>query len=353
MSSASGLAESDIYTAAVAFIKGEVEVEGDLVEAVRRQLDLASRTWKNRFLDWIGRLAPWRVGQMIQTRRTAADNIRFHYDRSNDFYRQFLDARMVYSCAYFQRPGDSLEAAQSAKLAHICRKLRLQPGERFLDIGCGWGALVVHAASRCGAIATGCTLSHRQSEWAAAAAAREAPGRASIFETDYRDLHGRYDKIASVGMFEHVGGARLLEYFRKVHSLLDGEGLFLNHGITKPAGAHRDAQGMFMARRVFPGTEIVGLDDVVRAAERAGFEILDVENLRRHYALTCRAWVDRLRANRDGCLRAVDVETWRTWQLYLAGSAVAFEDGGLGIHQVLMARRGQAHAPMTREYMYV
>jgi cyclopropane-fatty-acyl-phospholipid synthase len=170
---------------------------------------------------------------------------------------------------------------------------------------------------------------------------------------DYRDVAGEFDKIASVGMFEQVGRAQLEAYFRKVYALLAPNGLFLNHGITCPAPVHSDAQSLFIARHVFPGGQIVNLHDVIRSAEHAGFEVLDVENLRRHYARTCRAWVDRLTAHRELCLKTVDPSTWRTWLLYLAGSAVAFEVGSLGLHQVLLAKRGaNAAAPTTRDYMY-
>jgi cyclopropane-fatty-acyl-phospholipid synthase len=347
------LSRTDPYSAALAFVRGEIDVAGDLVAAVRDQVARAGSGWHSAVLNWIGRLAPWRLAELWENRTRAAQHIRFHYDRSNSFYREFLDSRMVYSCAYFRHPGDSLDEAQLAKLDHICRKLRLRGGERFLDVGCGWGALVLHAARRYGALATGCTLSRRQAEYACAeTSAARLDSAVSIHETDYRDLNGRFDKIASVGMFEHVGGYRMRAYFKKIYDLLQPGGLFLNHGITRPGPVHSDAQTAFIARRVFPGGRIVGLTDVVDAAEHAGFEVLDVENLRRHYALTCRAWVARLRAHRDACLRSVDPQSWRTWQLFLAGSAVAFEEGSLGLHQVLLAKRGSPTAPMTREYMY-
>jgi cyclopropane-fatty-acyl-phospholipid synthase len=259
----------------------------------------------------------------------------------------------VYSCAYFKEPGVALDQAQLAKLDHICRKLRVQNGDRFLDIGCGWGALVIHAAQSFGATASGCTLSNRQAEHAAKRVRQERLAAVSIREMDYRDVTGQFDKIASVGMVEHVGRAQLETYFRRVYSLLAPNGLFLNHGITRPASVRSDASSMFIARKVFPGGEIVRLEDVIRAAERAGFEIQDVENLRRHYALTCRAWVERLDAHREACVESVGEESWRTWKLYLAGSAVAFEDGGLGLHQVLLSKKGASRAtPMTRDYMY-
>ena len=348
------LARADAYSVALAFVNGEIDVYGDFVAAVRYQLSQSATTLRRQFFGAICRWNPWTLTQHWATRGATARNIRFHYDRSNEFYQLFLDSQMVYSCAYFDRPGVTLDRAQAAKLDHICRKLVLRPGDRFLDIGCGWGALVRHAARGFGAHAAGCTLSQRQFDYAAEQVRREGlTEQAAIREMDYRDLTGTFDKISSVGMFEHVGRAHLEAYFRTVCNLLAPEGLFLNHGITRPAPVRSDAQSLFIARAVFPGGQIVTLHDVIHAAENAGFEVLDVENLRRHYALTCRAWVDRLTAQRDACLQVVDETTWRTWQLYLAGSSLAFEEGGLGLHQVLLAKRGaNGAAPMTRAYVY-
>jgi cyclopropane-fatty-acyl-phospholipid synthase len=348
------LAHADAYSVALAFVNGEIEVHGDIVAAFRFQLSRSESPWQRQFFDAICRWNPWRLTQGWASRDATARRIRFHYDRSNDFYQLFLDSQMVYSCAYFNRPDTSLDQAQAAKLDHICRKLRLQPGDRFLDIGSGSGALVLNAARCFGAHASGCTLSHRQFEYASERIQVERLNeRAAVRETGYRDVLGEFDKISSVGMFEHVGRAQFDVYFRKVYDLLAPGGLFLNHGITRPAPVHSDAQSLFIVRSVFPGGQIVHLHDVIHAAENAGFEVLDVENLRRHYALTCRTWVDRLTARRKACLQVVDQPTWRTWQLYLAGSSVAFDEGGLGLHQVLLAKRGaNAAAPMTRDYIY-
>jgi cyclopropane-fatty-acyl-phospholipid synthase len=345
---------ADPYSAAMAFVRGEVDVAGDLVEAVRYQLHQAQEGFRPALMAFLRRVIPWRVLQRFQTREDAARNIRFHYDRSNEFYRVFLDERMVYTCAYYRDPGDSLAQAQLNKLDHICRKLLLKPGEKLLDIGSGWGGLIIHAAQNFGAFATGCTLSNRQAEFAADRVRNEhLSKRVTVLEKDYRDMTGTFDKISSVGMFEAVGGARLKEYFTKIHSLLKPDGLFLNHGITRPVNAQRGSEGLFIARHVFPGGEIVRLSDVITAAEYAGFEVLDVENLRRHYAITCRTWCERIRERRDACLKTVDETTWRIWQLYLAGSAVAFDEGDLNLHQVLMSKRAASSAaPMTRNYMY-
>lgn len=348
------LEQADAYSAAMAFVRGEFEVCGDMVAAVRFKLEREEPTWRGRLYAAWARFAPRRLESLFQTKARAEWNIRFHYDRSNEFYRQFLDSRLVYSCAYFRDPGWDLDRAQEEKLDLICRKLAIEPGERFLDIGCGWGALVLHAAQRYGARAVGCTLSRRQYEYAAALASRQGlADQVTILDKDYRDMTGRFDKIASVGMFEHVGRRRMPVYFAKVHGLLAEGGLFLNHGIMRPEGVADDAQTLFLQRRVFPGGELPRLGTLIRQAEEAGFEVLDVENLRPHYALTCRAWVRRLERNRERCIQLAGEETWRTWLLYLAGSAVNFERGDTAVYQMLLAKREpNQERRLGREYMY-
>jgi cyclopropane-fatty-acyl-phospholipid synthase len=260
----------------------------------------------------------------------------------------------VYSCAYFRHPDIPLDEAQRAKLDHICRKLDVQDGCRFLDLGCGWGGLVLYAAEKYGAAAAGCTLSRQQFEYATSLVHRRGlDGRVQVFERDYRDLRGRYDRIASIGMFEHVGRRRLRAYLEKVYSLLACDGLFLNHGIMRPQTISENPASVFWRRNLFPGAELVHLSDVLREAKRVGFELLDVENLRRHYALTCRAWVANLQRNRNECLRFVDPRTYRSWLLLLAGSVVSFEDGTTHVSQVLLAKRRKTEATrLTRDYMY-
>jgi len=340
----------DTYTAAMAFVRGEIEVDGDLVAAVAMRF-ATPRNWKDSFFAALAGFPPIRLESLFQTRARAARNIRQHYDCSNEFYQQFLDPRMVYSCAYYQDPEWSLEQAQLAKLDHICRKLDLHRGQSFLDVGCGWGALVFRAAERFEAVATGCTLSNLQFEYAANRAPKDR--RISILEVDYRDLTGNYDKIASVGMFEHVGRRRLEGYFRKMASLLAADGLFLNHGIIRPQLVSDSAETLFLRKQVFPGGELAHLSDAVRVAETAGLEVLDVENIRPHYALTCRAWVRRLQQNAAECLRYIDAARYRTWLLYLAASAYFFECGQTDVYQILMAKRTSPHLRhLTRDYMY-
>ena len=341
------LLATDVYSAAMAFVRGEFDVEGDLPAAIRFKGWQPRSSLRNRLLAVIARSATV-LESVFQSKAQTARHIRFHYDRSNDFYRLFLDPRMVYSCAYFRAPEIPLEEAQLAKLDHICRKLDVRPGERFLDIGCGWGALLAHASGRYGATATGCTISQAQYEFACA----RLEGRANVLELDYRDLTGRYDKIASVGMFEHVGLRRAPQYFRKMAALLAPDGLFLNHAIARPQGVEDDAASLFVRRRIFPGAQLIHLSETIREAENAGFEVLDVENLRPHYARTCRLWQERLAANREAALRVADEPTFRAWRLWLAACSLSFEEGYSSVYQVLMAKRGSARRRLTREYMY-
>jgi cyclopropane-fatty-acyl-phospholipid synthase len=344
----------DLYGAALAFLGGRIEIEGDFFAALRdisarRQSGLRSWLYTALARTWSLRPEAW-----YQSRARARANIRFHYDLDPAFYAQFLDRRLVYSCAYFDQPAMTLDQAQVAKLDHICRKLDLRPSQRFLDVGCGFGALVAHAAERYGAEATGCTLSVCQFETAQRMLEeRGLGGHAVVRCVDYRDLGGTFDKVASVGMFEHVGVRRLRGYFAKVHEMLAPDGLFLNHGIARPQTVRPGPDWVFLQRKVFPGGELPHLSEVVREAERAGFEVLDVENLRPHYARTCRTWVERLVTHEDACTRLVGRDRYRTWILYLAASALNFEEALTEIHQVLLAKRASPQARRwTRRYMY-
>jgi cyclopropane-fatty-acyl-phospholipid synthase len=346
------LTSLDAYHAGLAFIQGEFDVDGDLVGAIRTWQQIHTTPSLASAVTSV--LPKFRVERFLQSKRRAQRNIQFHYDRSNAFYRAFLDRSLVYSCAYFADPSQSIDDAQAAKLDHICRKLDLGQDDTFLDIGCGWGALVARAAGAYDARALGCTLSTQQRDDAVRLLEeRGLADRARVELRDYRDVTGTFTKIASVGMVEHVGRRRLGQYFSVMAERLDPRGLFLNHGIVRPLGTREDAATHFLQRRVFPGAELPHLEEMVHAAERAGFEVLDVENLRPHYALTCRAWVARLQANAAACLEAVDPETYRTWLLYLAGSANNFEQGASDIYQMLLAKRSTAQVRhLRREYMY-
>ena len=295
------------------------------------------------------------------SRTVDRDAIRHHYDVSNEFYALWLDPQLVYSCAYFRTAADTLEQAQVAKLDHICTKLRLAPGERFLDIGCGWGALVIHAASRYGVQATGITLSenqHRLAQERIRAAGLE--GRCRVLLEDYRDHAGAasYDKVASVGMFEHVGLANLPGYFGAVRRLLRERGLFLNHGITSSDVRNRAVgmgAGEFIDRYVFPKGELPHLHRVIHDMAAQAFEVHDVECLRPHYARTLELWSVNFERRYQQAVAEAGERTARIWRLYLAGCALAFEQRWISIHQVLASRMeqpGRSEVPMTREWMY-
>ena len=299
--------------------------------------------------------------------RAQADNkdfITFHYDVGNDFYRLFLDEEMLYSCAYFANDGDSLEQAQTNKLDMICRKLRLKPGDRFLDIGCGWGGLVCHAVRHYGVQAHGITLSTAQLEIARQRVAeRGLADRVTLEIRDYADLHDTYDKIASIGMYEHIGIANIPAYLRCVRGHLAEDGLFLNHGITRRAPRPNVwGRTSFRARPeqralqqyIFPGGELDDIGHTVSALERAGFEVHDVEGWRWHYAQTTRIWCERLAARRPEAEKLVGAPTVRIWIAYLAGCSLAFERGSARIFQTLSSRspKGKPPLPPTRADLY-
>jgi len=307
-----------------------------------------------------------------------ARHVQFHYDLSDDFYALWLDPRRVYSCAYFRTPDLTLDQAQEAKLDHICRKLRLAPGERFLDIGAGWGALLLWAAEHYGVDATGITLSRNQHALVRQQiGARGLQGRVRVQLCDYRELRAPvpFDKIASVGMFEHVGSAQMERYFCTVARLLRPGGLVLNHGIT--AGGVDNARlgagmGEFVEQYIFPGGELLHVSTVLHDMARAGLEMVDTENLRPHYARTLWAWSDRLEAQLPAARAALAAtagdsgaeKILRAYRLYLAGSALGFERGWMALHQILATKPQGATAagpsagaqssdyPFTRDYMY-
>ena len=345
-----------------AYLRGDIDIEGDVWAAVEAGSSFDLRR--------LGRDLPRlvRCGLRLRAgvtpapglRRTAHLSgrahsrardlaaVRFHYDVGNEFYALWLDRRLVYSCAYFETPETTLDEAQEAKLDLICRKLRLRPGMRLLDIGCGWGSLVIFAAERYGVDATGITLSAPQAQRATAEIRRLGlEGGARALVSDYRDLAqlGQFDAIASVGMFEHVGRERLPEYFRAALKALRPGGLFLNHGIATTATSTglrprwtRFGDGGFVGRYVFPDGELVTVEDAVEFARRAGFELHDVESLRPHYALTLKAWVERLEASADRARELVDEEVYRTWRIYMAAARRGFDDGSLDVAQLLLAR---------------
>lgn len=295
-------------------------------------------------------------------RGSSRDFIQFHYDLSNDFYALFLDEEMVYSCAYFRDWSNGLERAQWDKLDLICRKLRLREGESLLDIGCGWGALLCHAARHYGVRAHGATLSQAQYDYANDRIGRLGlADRVTVSLADYMTLDGRYDKIASIGMYEHVGIANYPAYFKKIHGLLAERGLFLNHGITRRAKRNVKNFGRMsptkrvIAKYIFPGGELDHIGHTLQVMESGGFEVHDVEGLRRHYARTTRLWHDRLAARQDEAIRLIGPERYRMWLAYLAGVTVGFEHGPLRVFQTVATKQGAEAAavlPPTRDDLY-
>ncbi|MDQ6930187.1 MAG: cyclopropane-fatty-acyl-phospholipid synthase family protein [Candidatus Eremiobacteraeota bacterium] len=285
--------------------------------------------------------------------------IGFHYDQPVEFYRTFLGSELVYSCAYFDEGIEDVESAQLAKLDYVLRKLRVQPGERLLDIGCGWGALVIRAAQKFGVKAVGITLSRQQFEEAQRRiSAAGLQGQASVELQDYREVGAAtFDKIASVGMVEHVGRDRLKEYFSKAFSILRRGGLFLNHGIAEQSPGRTGGKVTgFIERFVFPDGELVSISDSLQFAERTGFEVRDVENLREHYMRTLRAWVKNLENAKDHAVEEAGAQAYRTWRLYMAGSAQGFRIGRMGLFQSLLAKPNNdgsiGDLPATRRDLY-
>ena len=365
---------------AEAYFFGEIDVEGDLhaLLAQRDHLPSLSLSMRERFSLLASALVlnkksespavprpfvRWSkpIWARLSRKPSKALNrkaIAFHYDVSNAFYRLWLDEQMVYSCAYFNDSGESLDQAQRNKLDLVCRKLRLKSGERLLDIGCGWGALICWAAQRYGVRAHGITLSRQQYEYTLSRV-RELglTDRVMIELRDYRDLpaDAAFDKVSSIGMFEHVGLKNLPAYFGAVCRVLKPGGLFLNHGITNDEEGWSKTVGTeFMQRYVFPDGELDSVSNVQRVMERTGFEICDVEALRPHYALTLRHWVSRLEELQKEAIALVGEATYRVWRLYMAGSAAQFERGSIGVYQILAANRreGFADVPLTRRDLY-
>ncbi|TCS73949.1 cyclopropane-fatty-acyl-phospholipid synthase [Sulfuritortus calidifontis] len=295
------------------------------------------------------------------TRLRDRKNIAYHYDVSNDFYSLWLDKNRVYSCAYFEATEDTLDSAQEKKLDLICRKLMLQPGERLLDIGCGWGGLILRAAEHYGVQATGITLSQNQHDYVQEQVRqRGLQGKVEVRLMDYRDVPEDigYDKIASVGMFEHVGRRNLRPYFDKIARLLRPGGLVMNHGITSVA---LNSKGLssgiseFVEQYVFPGGELVHASTVMQEMAAAGIEPLDAENLRPHYGRTLWEWVNRLEARETEAIRMIGEKRYRIWRIYMAGSAFAFDNNWLALFQILGGKpdaAGRQVYPFNRRHVY-
>ena len=335
-----------------AYIYDDIDIEGDIVHA----LSFAAG------LDGISPLSPRAVGLAaiavrlpnglhrrhherpvvrgrIHSPRRDRRVVSHHYDTGNEFFSTFLGDTMVYSCAYFLHPGEDLDLAQTRKLDVVARKLQLSAGDRLLDVGCGWGSMVIHAARRYGVHATGITLSESQAELARTRVAEAGVAdQVEILVRDYREMDGEFDAISSIGMVEHVGRRQLDEYFRALRRLLAPGGQVLNHGIVdRNQTSPRVRRRGFVGTYVFPDGDLLPLATTLEVAEEAGFETRDVEALRAGYALTLRRWVAALEANRDRAVLVAGERTYRIWRLYMAGSAVAFDSGAIGIYQTLLA----------------
>jgi cyclopropane-fatty-acyl-phospholipid synthase len=346
-----------------AFVSGEIDVEGDIFSAfevaewlLNRHAGLGSRISAELYRECFTLLSALTRGRKHSRQRDAA-SISHHYDLPVEFYEPWLGPTLLYSTAYFRNPAKALDAAQMDKLDIICRKLDLQPGDQFMDIGCGWGSLAIHAASAYQAHTRGITVSKTQARVAARRISQAQLGdRCFIEYRDYRDapnLPWRFDKLASIGMFEHVGVSNLQNYFHVALDLLKPGGLFLNSGIIRSADSPRRKQS-FIDHYVFPDGELPTLTEALRAAEDVGFEIRDVESLREHYALTLRRWVENLQQHSSELLQTVSERTLRTWLLYMAGSAAAFERGDISVCQILLRRPNAQHnvALRNRENWY-
>lgn len=351
------------WTLGRAFIEGDLDVEGDLIAAfhVAEHILKQPISWRYGLLQKLGAIG-FNIKELVRggskhSPKRDGMAISYHYDQPPEFYLPWLGPSLVYSCAYFRHENDSLDVAQRNKLDYICRKLRLEPEDRFLDIGCGWGSLILHAAEKYRAIASGITLSQQQASVASGRINRiDLQQRCGVELRDYRTLVHTpefFDKIASVGMFEHVGEKLLLEYFKIAYSILRPGGVFLNHGIARSC-KQQSRKLSFMDRYVFPDGELVPIAEALETAERAGFEVRDVENLREHYAKTLRLWIQGLEDHKESALRYVPRSTYRIWKLYMAGSAAAFERGDLGVYQALLSRpdHGRSNMPLTRESWY-
>ena len=341
---------------AESYVEGRVDFQGRIRDVINLMDPFLSLPNMPKKFPNFNRLKFWRHSRLTDRKAVSS-----HYDVSNEFYALWLDRRRVYSCAYFKNANDNLELAQEQKLDHICRKLALKPGERFLDIGCGWGGLILWAAENYGVSSVGITISQNQYDYVRDYV--RTHGLAEKVEVrlmDYRDLPDAepFDKIASVGMFEHVGLRNLPVYFRKIYSLLKPGGLVMNHGITSVTFDDEtmdETNREFIDKYVFPDGELTHISKVLEAMAREGLECADVENLRPHYAKTLWHWVDRLENNADQARELVGEKKFRIWRTYMGGFAVAFERNWDAIYQVLAGKpdaNGKSAYPLTRDYMY-
>lgn len=332
-----------------AYAEGSIEVEGDLVrfiEAVFLHRRKATAPWfggRSRVAQWLNRSRP-------NSQSSARWNVHQHYDLGNEFYRLWLDRQMVYTCAYFPDPAMTLEEAQVAKMDHVCRKLRLGPRDTVVEAGCGWGALALHMATRYGARVRAFNISREQIAYARERArALDVGNRVEFIEDDYRNIHGRYHAFVSIGMLEHVGRDHHDELGRVIDRCLDRDGRGLIHSIGQNQGK---ALNPWIEKRIFPGAYPPTLSEIAAMLEPRAFSVIDVENLRLHYALTLEHWLRRFEDAHERVGGMFDERFVRSWRLYLAGSLAAFRTGELELFQVLFTREGSNDVPWTRAALY-
>lgn len=338
-----------------AYVEGEIDIDGPWPEVMHIAEELTNGNSKLKSRSLLHRIST------RHSRRRDARAIRRHYDIANDFYALWLDRNMVYSCAYFKTGKEDIHLAQEQKLDHICRKLQLRPGEYFLDIGCGWGGLICWAAKNYGVKALGVTLSQQQYDYVSARIEKEdLAGQVEVRLQDYRDIPGEnvFDKVSSIGMFEHVGLKKMAVYFGVIRRLLKEQGLVLNHGITtsEPNDLRANPDGVkFIDRYVFPDSELPHISRTVYDMEAQDLEVLDTEGLRPHYAQTLMHWTVRLESQKERAIALVGEKHYRIWRIYMAGCAHGFERGWISVYQLLAAKQsrpGLSPQPWTRDYLY-
>ncbi len=331
-----------------AYMEGRIEVKGDLVHALelvfRAMHTLEKRSWYYRlFSSWLQRV-------QANTLDGSASNIHHHYDLNTDFYKLWLDSRLVYTCAYFPTPSATLEEAQLAKMEHVCRKIQLQPGERVVEAGCGWGALALHMAKHYGVTVKAFNISREQIQYARTQAKKEGlTGRVEFIQDDYRNISGRFDAFVSVGMLEHVGREHYSELGKIIHRTIGDSGRGLIHFI----GRNRpEAFSAWIRKRIFPGAYVPALREAMEIFEPHEYTVLDVENLRLHYAKTLEHWLARYERSADRVSDLFGPEFVRAWRLYLAGSIASFRAGRLQLFQIVFAGSACQQIPWTRAHLY-